>query len=301
MTSDFAASPPSSPPRLAVILTVFNRVDLTLRCLEALHAQQALDRVDMRVVLVDDGSTDGTAEQVGARFPDVQVVHGDGERYWNGGMRLAWSTALAEPTDLTLWLNDDTVLDPHALGALLDTLHEVAPGGPLDAPVIVAGATRDPDSGEVNYSGVRKGRLRALRFEVIEPAGVPVRADTMNGNAVLVTREVVRRIGTLARAYRHSMGDYDYGLRAGLAGIEVWVAPVVVGECGSNPGFVPSGEGMADWRRLRHTKHLPTDEWQTFARRWGGVAWPLYWASPYVRRAVWILRSAAGAGQATSA
>lgn len=286
--------PADEPPRLAVILTVFNRAELTLRCLDALHAQEDLDRVRMRVVLVDDGSTDGTAEQVAARFPDVQVVGGDGQRYWNGGMRLAWSVALAEPVDVTMWLNDDTVLHPDAVGVLLDTLWEVAGTDGLDAPVIVAGATTDPDTGAVNYSGVRQHPVRRLRFDLVEPDGTPQQVDTMNGNAVLITREVVRRIGTLADAYRHSMGDYDYGLRAGLAGCQVWMTPSVVASCPSNPGFVPSGDGVGDWQRLRDTKHLPTDEWQRFAMRWAGPLWPLYWASPYVRRAGWILRRAVG-------
>ncbi len=277
-------------------MTVFNRAELTLRCLEGLHAQHALDRVDLDVVMVDDGSTDGTAARVADAFPSVRILRGDGQRFWNGGMRMAWADALSRDPDVTLWLNDDTILYPSALGTLLDTLESTGGVPVAGAEVIVAGATVDPEDGQVNYSGVTQHPTRRLRFDVIEPDGRPQRADTMNGNAVLVPRAVVSRLGTLARAYTHSMGDYDYGLRARLAGIPIWVTPEVVGDCPSNPGFVPSGDVAADLERLRGTKHLPTDEWQTFAKRWAGPAWPAYWVSPYVRRTVAVLRAAVGGG-----
>ncbi|MEO2107487.1 MAG: glycosyltransferase family 2 protein [Actinomycetota bacterium] len=288
----------SSPPRVAVILTVFNRADLTVRCLDALFAQDLLAAdlpgVELDVVLVDDGSTDGTGEIVAERFPEVRVLRGDGQRFWNGGMRMAWADALSRDPDVTLWLNDDTILYPSALGDLLDTLRSVGGEEVADAEVIVAGATVDPDTRTVNYSGVAQHPVRRLRFDLIAPNGRPQQADTMNGNAVLVPRAVVSRLGTLARAYTHSMGDYDYGLRARLAGFSIWITPDVVGECPSNPGFVATGDVAGDLQRLRGTKHLPTDEWQTFATRWAGPAWPLYWLSPYVRRTVAVLRTAVG-------
>ncbi len=61
---------------IAVLLTCHNRRAETLRCLEALLAQDA--GASLRVFLVDDGSTDGTGEAVRVSFPQVNVVQGDG-------------------------------------------------------------------------------------------------------------------------------------------------------------------------------------------------------------------------------
>ena len=63
---------------IAVLLTVFNRKDKTLCCLERLFAQLPIDGWRVDVFLTDDGCTDGTPEAVAARFPDVSIVRGTG-------------------------------------------------------------------------------------------------------------------------------------------------------------------------------------------------------------------------------
>ncbi|WP_370328376.1 glycosyltransferase family 2 protein [Euzebya sp.] len=280
--------------RVTVLMTVHDRRDTTLACLRALGAQAHVDDVDVSVVLVDDGSSDGTADAVRAAFPAVRILQGDGELFWNGGMRAAWAAAWDGDPDFYLWLNDDTLLDPGALRLLIDTHAAVVTA---TTPAIVAGAITDPDSGAVNYSGVRQDPVRRLRFDPVVPDGRPIEADTMNGNAVLVPRAVARRVGTLSRRYTHGMGDYDYGLRARRVGCAVWVAPRPLGRCSTNPGFTTTGEGRADLRRLRGVKHLPPEEWRAFARRWAGPAWPAYWLSPYLRRGLWVLADALSGGR----
>ncbi len=108
--------------RLGALLACHNRRTSTLACLAALFAQKGTDDVDLQVILLDDGSTDGTAEAVRGRFPAVEVLHGDGELFWGGGMRRAFAVGLARSLDAYLWLNDDTLLDPGALASLLETL-----------------------------------------------------------------------------------------------------------------------------------------------------------------------------------
>ena len=93
---------------IAVLMTCHNRVNSTLECLAHLYEQTALDRVVLSVYLVDDGSSDGTGEQVHERFPDVNVLKGDGSLFWNGGMHRAFGEALKVGFDYYLWLNDDT-------------------------------------------------------------------------------------------------------------------------------------------------------------------------------------------------
>src|ERR1044072_5261743 len=98
--------------KIAVLLTCFNRKEKTLTCLDALKkAIGALSfDVSVAIYLVDDGSTDGTAASVLSRFPEVNLIHGSGNLFWAGGMRLAWETALKAEMDYFLLLNDDTYL-----------------------------------------------------------------------------------------------------------------------------------------------------------------------------------------------
>ena len=274
-----------SPPRIAAILTVFNRRDLTLACLRAIEAQKASVDARIEVFLTDDASTDGTGEAVRSEFPDVHLLEGDGSLYWNGGMRKAFAAAQAQDFDYYLWLNDDTKLDEGAVAGLLAAQQKLS--GARSEPVIVVGTTRDPDTGALTYGGqIRGSTLRPLRFTLAEPLpDRPRQVDTMNGNCVLIERTVAQRLGNIAPHYVQQMGDHDYGFRAGLAGCTVWVAPGTVGTCAANPARRTDGQPLlVELRRLGDIKVLPPGPWATFCRRWAGPAWPVVFASPYVKR-----------------
>lgn len=286
---------------VVVLMTCHNRRETTVACLRSLVGQRGPD-VSVRIVLTDDGSTDGTARAVREAWPGAQVVQGDGSLYWAKGMAMA--EAAARDYDFLLWLNDDVVLDSGALARLLDTHRSLA--GP-ERKVLVVGALRDATSGALTYSGVtRCSRIRPMRFNRVVPATTPVPADTMNGNLVLVPRSVVEHIGPIDAAFSHGMADFDYGLRAGALGCEVWVAPGTLGTCARNPPLqewsnrsTPVG---TRWRLMRSPKGLPPRSWLRFTRRHAGPMWPAYWVFPYVRfLARALLASGPGSGRKGSA
>lgn len=270
-------------PRIAVLMACHNRRDITLRCLRALHEQDA--GVAIMIFLVDDGSVDGTGDAVRERFPTVRVIDGTGDLYWVGAMRRAFAAAQDESWTHLLWLNDDVELAPSALRTLLE-VSDVA--STPERPVIAVGAVCDPVTGATTYSGLeRSTAARPLRFSTVEPVDRPVPCETFHGNVVLIPRAAVDRIGNLDAAFTHTLADLDYGLRARRLGLASWVAPGYVGTCPGNPA---KGEWNDRRRGLRErfalatsVKALPPREWGLFARRYAGVAWSIYWVSPYVR------------------
>jgi GT2 family glycosyltransferase len=268
-------------------MTVHNRRAETLACLRSLHRQGG-DRVALTTYVVDDGSTDGTGAAVRSEFPEVRLLQGDGDLFWNGGMRKAFGAALAEGFDAYWWLNDDVELDADALEVLLATADELASRGA--GPAIVVGAMRDPDDGHTTYGGRRRSRLRPLDFWVVEPSGAPEPVDTMNGNCVLIPSGVAHLVGTIDPAYRQKMGDFDYGLRAQEAGFGVWLAPRALGTCASHPPRRTVDKPLVEEvRRLWSVKELPPHAWKVFVRRWAGPLWPVFWLSPYVKRTAALL------------
>ena len=271
----------TSPPRVTVLMASFNRRQDTLRCLESLLRRR--HRAMLTVVLVDDCSPDGTAAAVKAAFPEVTVVNGSGALYWAGGMRAAFERARDSPYDYLLWLNDDVTLTPDAIDQLVQAERQLRPSR---GPVIVAGALRDPTTGLTAYSGVRRRGVNRTRFIRIPPSGAPRRAETMNGNVVLVPCDVVEQLGTFDPAFPHGIADYDYGLRAGSAGYEVWVAPNFVGECSPNPVLDLTGTARENLRNVTSRKRIPPSAWLVFTRRHAGPLWPFFFVSPYVKAAM---------------
>ena len=273
--------------RIAVLMTCHNRRETTLECLESLFIAQVPKETTLSIYLVDDGSTDGTGDSVRERYPDVKVLNGDGSLYWCGGMRLAWNEALKSGYDYYLWLNDDTLLFEDALLKMVSTERTVA--AMERNPVILAGATRAKDSEKCTYGGKRfNGFFGMPAFKTIEPTSQPERCDAVNGNCVLVSERVVKRVGILSDDFVHGLADLDYGLRAKKQNVNCWIAPGYIGICQENPvkkalkvKSLSTQEGV---RILGESvTSPPTREWLVFTRRHGGPLWPLLWFRTWLR------------------
>jgi GT2 family glycosyltransferase len=274
-----------STVQIAVLITCHNRKDLTLACLRKLMRQTGIDVVRIQAYLVDAGSTDGTAEAIEKHFPNVRLIQRDSSLFWCGGMQVAFNEAMKGNYDYYLWLNDDTILFQNAIQMLLETAHELrqkeAKAG------IIVGSTRDPKTGQCTYGGiVRQSRWRPLAYRLLEPSGKSQQCHTMNGNCVLIAREVAEVLGGLCPEFTHFLGDIDYGLRASAKGIPLWIASTYIGECSVNPPTpwvdpeVPLRKRLAV---LYSPKGLAPREWLVFIRHHAGIYWPVYFLTLYVR------------------
>jgi GT2 family glycosyltransferase len=207
--------------KYAVILTCFNRKNITLRCLKQLYIQKVSAKMD--IFLCDDGSTDGTFEAVKELYPEVYVFKGTGNLFWNRGMLAAWEKAIStNQYDAYLWLNDDVILHDDAIAEMMECsslCHNKS---------IICGAFCT-EEGTFSYGGKSKEEIPLIPNGKLQPV------YWLNGNCVLVPEFVVETLGLLDHMFQHHMGDFDYGLRAIESGIEIYTSRQYVGECALNP------------------------------------------------------------------
>ena len=215
--------------KVAILMSVYNRKEKTMECLDICHSEiesfRSRNEYEFNIFLTEDNCTDGTAEAIAETYPDVKILHGDGNLFWNRGMIKAWNEAVKSSPDFYLWLNDDTMIFKGALSVLLET------SSYLKHKAIVVGTAAD-SSGKLSYGG--KNRSDRL---IVPDKEIPVSCYTFNGNLVLVPSSVYRKLGTMDIIYSHSFGDFDYGIRADKAGITSVVAPGILARCDRNPGF----------------------------------------------------------------
>ncbi|WP_082555353.1 glycosyltransferase family 2 protein [Devosia sp. Root635] len=278
-------------PTIAVVLACYNRRALTLRCLASIESAGS-DRARLVVYLFDDASSDGTSDAVRENFPSTNIMAGDGEQFWCGGMRQAMAAAEAAGYDYLLWLNDDVELAPDFLDILLNSHAEALQShGP--GPHVIVGPVVDPVSREITYSGFRRtSRVHPAKLERVAPSGTLQQCDTMNGNCVLFPASIVSKVGEIDRAYSQQIGDADYGYRCIEEGAMLWVARRWVGSCVSNNRRLRwSNPSLTFGERLRilNTPHgLPIRPWLHFMWRFGG---PLGAALLTLSYAKWFAQS----------
>lgn len=199
--------------RSAVLITCYNKCEITIRCLSLLY-----DLIDdsFDVFLVDDGSTDGTSERVSAIFPNVNLITGDGNLFWCRGMSLAWETASKFDYDYYIWLNNDVYLRDFSFENLFSTSKL------YQDKVIVSGIIESKD-GDIIYGGYDSSK------KLIRPNGLSNNITYLNGNFVLVPKFVFKIIGNFDPVFHHDLGDVAYGFSSKFKGIPVVSTKNVVG------------------------------------------------------------------------
>jgi GT2 family glycosyltransferase len=94
-----------------IVIPVHNRRETTLQALRSLSRIES-DTFTFHVIIVDDGSTDGTTEVIRKQFPDVQIVIGDGTLHYAAGTNRGIVEALNSKPDYVLVANDDSIFHP---------------------------------------------------------------------------------------------------------------------------------------------------------------------------------------------
>lgn len=271
---------------VAVLMACHNRVKQTLKCLSVLFEQSVCGSIKLEVFLVDDGSTDGTGRIVQEKYPELNVIYGTGDLFWNGGMHRAFDEALEKGFDYYLWLNDDTYLYNDSLEKMIETEKALSQRGGIAS--IVVASTRDPKSGEFTYGGYRRtSDLNPLSLRLVSPEEEPMRCDTMCGNCVLIPREVADVVGNVDPDYKHRWGDVDYGLRAQDQECQVWIGPGYLADCEGNLNADRWRDNKLPLRQryneLHSIKGLGKKDWYRFVKKHGGMFWPFIWVRPYMK------------------
>src|SRR5690349_16066209 len=118
-------------PRLSIVIVSFNTRELLRECLRSLSAGAGESRFE--AVVVDNASSDGSAEMVRSEFPDAILIESGGNHGFgaatNAGSRRARG-------DVIVWLNSDCVVAPGSLAALADHL-AVSPAAGACGPLLV--------------------------------------------------------------------------------------------------------------------------------------------------------------------
>lgn len=208
-----------------IIVPAHNRRDITKRCMA--HLEGLGIRAWAKVLVIDDGSTDGTSEMLRERFPWVHVVNGDGHLWWGGAIRLGMKTAFADGAECVCWLNDDSLPGRGSL----ERLSHLA----MERKAVCGGVCRTPDGAFVYSGGFIQKRWPRHFCSAPDPREPLLPVEWLHGNMVAIPACVCARIGLPEGHWiKHNFADVDFTLRAHRAGIPVFLEPSAVGVADRN-------------------------------------------------------------------
>jgi GT2 family glycosyltransferase len=206
-------------PRVTAVVVNWNGFDETRRCIESLRR---VDYRQLRIIVVDNGSTDGSAERLEAEFTEAKLVGSKRNRGFAGGANLGIRDALDAGADYAWLLNNDAEVGERTLEALL------------------AAAERDPRVGIVGVEACRVSRWTAV-------AGPGDRLDYVAGACMLIRRTVLEEVGLFDETYFFYYEDADLCLRARRAGWKLAVAPDARIQHRGGVSVNRGSSGRSDW------------------------------------------------------
>ncbi|HEY0606517.1 MAG TPA: glycosyltransferase family 2 protein [Herpetosiphonaceae bacterium] len=247
--------------RASVIVVSYNsRLDLPA-CLDSILGQLTAED---ELIVVDNGSTDGSADLVAARYPEVTLIRSTNEGYAGGNNR---GTQAAQGEYLVI-LNPDTALLPGAIDALITPLAGSAEIGLttacivfMDRPMVV-----NTCGNTVQFTGLTYCRGAGQpRSGYTTPAEV----DAVSGAAFAIRRSLFDELGGFDAQFFMYVEDTDLSWRARSAGYRCLYVPGAIVKHAYQPGYSPNKAFHLD--RNRHLMLLKNLERGTYLRMLPGL------------------------------
>jgi GT2 family glycosyltransferase len=218
---------PVATPRVYVIVLNWNRYEETKKCL--LSLQQATYG-NLRIIVVDNGSADGSGQRLRPEFPDFEFIFNTTNLGFSRGCNVGIRTALEDHNcAYVLLLNNDAVIAPGSLDWAVDLAESDSRVGMVGGKIY-----HSPETGVLSYAGGYVSRwrgqtvVRGLSEMDKGKYDDPCEVGFVIGALMLIKRDVLKRVGLLPEEYFFGVEDLDYSLTVRRQGYKLFYAPQFV-------------------------------------------------------------------------
>ncbi len=221
-----------------IIIPVYNRREITLQGLRSLSR---IDRTNLttHIIVVDDGSTDGTSEAINREFPEVEVIKGDGTLHYAAGTNRGISSALTRNPDFIVTANDDSVFHEKFLQRLVNSAAE-NPRSIVGALLLLWNEPHKVFQVGFEWKTFSGGWRQPENCSAFDFPKTIFEVEGLAGNCILFPVEAIRECGLMdEKRFPHGWGDAQYVARMKKAGWRLSVEPKALVWCEPNTNPKP--------------------------------------------------------------
>ena len=209
--------------KIEVVFPCHNRREITLQCLRSL-ARIDKENLDVHVIAVDDGSTDGTGEAIRAEFPEVEIYRGDGNLWFTAGTNRGIEAALKHNPDYVFCINDDEIFYSKFLRLMVDAA-EANPRSVIGALLVLWHDMKTVFQVAPRWNAWRGGWRHYTQQTIDTVPDKPFEVGIVVGNCVLVPAEAIRECGLMDEKNFVNFGDAEWTPRMKRKGWKLLIEP----------------------------------------------------------------------------
>lgn len=254
--------------KVSIIIPVHNRRETTLKCLKSLSRINN-DQLEVGIIVVDDGSTDGTDEAIRNSFPHVEILKGDGNLWFTGGTNRGIEHALEQNPDYILTINDDEVFDENFLHYMFDCA-EKNPRSVVGSLLLLWDTPHKLFQTSPKWNTWTGGFRHWQNQTVWTVPHKPWEVEIVVGNCVLYPVEAINEVGLMnEKRYQH-YGDAEYTPRMRRNGWRLLIEPRARVFC--QPNNIPPRLSKMPFKKLFRTLFIDRGNVHSLYRRfWGNL------------------------------
>ncbi len=214
-------------PTVSIIVLNYKSCEDTIECLRSL---EHLTYFQTQIIVVDNGSNDGSVEAIRSVYPDITLIDTGANLGFTGGNNIGIQYALDHGADYIMLLNNDTIVAPDMIDVMVEVMEAdpaIGVSGPMiyyyDVPDMIwsGGGSIDWKHGTTSMQGINEEDKAQFGMS-------PRQVDFVTGCCILAKRAVWEKVGVLDDKFFMYYEETEWCVRAGRAGHKIVHIPAAM-------------------------------------------------------------------------